>query len=447
MSEIDTSTLEGVQFPSSSTFHFVQEIGRGGMGIVFLAEKDCDGVMDYVVLKTIRSLSAEQIDRLKQEANIATSLRHENIVKTYGLESISYSDLPENIRQAIDNYQFEQGVAGGRKKLSVPSFAQRRAILSGKPVGATGMEHHIAPVRPPVKRLNPVINVVQKQKDPRRLYLLAMDYVEGTDLRTLHHEHLEKFTLIPCPLTAFIISRICRALAYAHEHIVHRDVTPENVLINNQGVAKLTDFGVAVTGAEAFQAFAGKLNYMSPEQVANEHLDGRSDIFSLGLVAYETLSGINLLQTPKGMPLMQQVQYLQAMYQSPFPQLSDVRKDIPEVLSMIVMKMLEVDKNKRYRSAQDAGNDLEQKYLYAAGFGPTNNSLAAYMKIFETGWKIVSVDQLRQLAFMKGRDGRPETKRALALADYTKSGWDWIVQRKGTALYSALATLQAMQKG
>lgn len=444
MSEFDTSYLEGVQFPSSSTFHFVQEIGRGGMGIVFLAEKDCEGVMDYVVLKTIRTLSPEQVDRLKQEANIATSLRHENIVKTYGLESISYSELPENIRQAIDNYQFEQG--GVRKKLSIPSFAQRRAILDGKPVGATGMEHHIAPVRPPVRRLQPVIHVVEKKKDPRRLYLLAMDYVEGTDLRSLHHEHIEKFTLIPCLLTAFIISRICRALAYAHDHIVHRDVTPENVLINNQGVAKLTDFGVAVTGAEAIQLFAGKLNYMSPEQVANEQLDGRSDIFSLGLVAYETLTGINLLQTPKGMPLIQQVQYLNAMFQQPFPPPHEVRKDVPEVLSAIVMKMLAVDRNNRYRNAQDVGNDLEQKYLYAAGFGPTNNSLAAYLKIFEMGWKVVSQDQMRQLAFLKGRDGRIELKRALNLADYTKSGWDWIVQRKGTALYSALATLQAMSK-
>ncbi len=444
MSEIDTSSLEGVQFPSSSNFHFVQEIGRGGMGIVFLAEKDCEGVMDYVVLKTIRTLSPEQVDRLKQEANIATSLRHENIVKTYGLESISYSELPENIRQAIDNYQFEQG--GVRKKLSIPSFAQRRAILDGKPVGATGMEHHIAPVRPPVRRLQPVIHVMEKKKDPRRLYLLAMDYVEGTDLRSLHHEHIEKFTLIPCPLTAFIISRICRALAYAHDHIVHRDVTPENVLINNQGVAKLTDFGVAVTGAEAIQLFAGKLNYMSPEQVANEQLDGRSDIFSLGLVAYETLTGINLLQTPKGMPLIQQVQYLNAMFQQPFPPAHEVRKDVPEVLSAIVMKMLAVDRNQRYRNAQDVGNDLEQKYLYAAGFGPTNNSLAAYLKIFEMGWKVVSQDQMRQLAFLKGRDGRIELKRPLALADYTKAGWDWIVQRKGTALYSALATLQAMSK-
>lgn len=444
MSEIDTSSLEGLQFPSSSTYHFVQEIGRGGMGIVFLAEKDCEGVMDYVVLKTIRNLSQEQTDRLKQEANIATSLRHENIVKTYGLESIAYSELPENIRQVIDNYHFEVGSV--RKKLSVPSFAQRRAILEGKPVGATGMEHHIAPVRPPVRRLQPVIHVVEKKKDPRRLYLLAMDYVEGTDLRSLHHEHLEKFTLIPCPLTAFVISRICRALAYAHEHIVHRDVTPENVLINNQGVAKLTDFGVAVTGAEAIQLFAGKLNYMSPEQVANEQLDGRSDIFSLGLVAYEILTGINLLQTPVGMPLLQQIQYLQASFQQPFPAPHEVRKDIPEVLSAIVMKMLKVDKNQRYRSAQDVGNDLEQKYLYAAGFGPTNNSLAAYMRIFDLGWKVVSQDQMRQLAFLKGKDGRIELKRPLQLADYTKAGWDWIVQRKGTALYSALAALQQMGK-
>ncbi|MEK7466738.1 MAG: serine/threonine-protein kinase [Planctomycetota bacterium] len=446
MSEIDTSSLEGVQFQSSSSFHFVQEIGRGGMGIVFLAEKDCEGVMDYVVLKTIRTLSPEQVERLKTEANIATSLRHENIVKTYGLESISYSDLPENIKQAIDNYQFEQS-GGVRKKLSVPSFAQRRSILEGKPVGATGMERNIAPVRPPVRRLQPVHHVVEKKKDPRRLYLLAMDYVEGTDLRTLHHEHIEKFTLMPCLLTAFVISRMCRALAYAHDHIVHRDVTPENVLINNQGVAKLTDFGVAVTGAEAIQLFAGKLNYMSPEQVANEPLDGRSDIWSLGLVAYETLTGINLLQTPKGMPLLQQVQYLNAMFQQPFPPPIEVRRDIPEVLSNIVMKMLAADKNQRYRNAQDAGNDLEQKYLYAAGFGPTNNSLAAYMKIFEMGWKIVSQDQMRQLAFLKGRDGRIELKRPLALADYTKAGWEWIVQRKGTALYSALATLQAMSKG
>jgi serine/threonine protein kinase len=444
MSEIDTSSLEGIQFPSSSTYHLVSEIGRGGMGIVFLAEKDCEGVMDYVVLKTIRSLSEDQIDRLKREANIAAGLRHENIVKTYGLESICYSDLPENVRQALDNLSFEQGSV--RRRLSIPSFAQRRAILEGKPVGATGMEQSIVPVRPPVKRLGHFTPVVAAKKDPRRLYMLAMDYVEGTDLRTLHQEHLDKFTLIPCHLAAFVISRMCRALHYAHEHIVHRDVTPENILINNQGVAKLTDFGVAVTGAEGIRMFAGKLNYMSPEQVRNEELDGRSDLFSLGLVSYEVLTGINLLQTPRGLPLQQQITYILAAMEQHFPPPHEVRRDVPEVLSAIVMRMLEPDRAKRYRTAGEVGNDLEQKFLYAAGFGPTNLSLAGYLKIFEMGWKVVSQDQMRQLAFLKGKDGRIEVKRPLALTDYTKTGWDWIVQRKGTALYSALATLQQMQK-
>ncbi|NUN48083.1 MAG: serine/threonine protein kinase [Candidatus Brocadiae bacterium] len=444
MSEIDAGSLEGLQFHSSSTYHFVHEIGRGGMGIVYLAEKDCEGVTDYVVLKTIRQLSKEQEDRLKHEANIAAGLRHENIVKTYGLESIPYMELPEKIREALDNLSFDSAKAAQR--VSIPSFAQRRAMLDGRPVGQTGMEKPVVPLRPPVRRLQPVVHVMPKKQDPRKLYLLAMDYVEGTDLRSFHMEHLDKFTLIPPPLTAFIISRICRALAYAHDHIVHRDVTPENILVNNQGVAKLTDFGVAVTGKEALQMFAGKLNYMSPEQVRQQELDGRSDLFSLGLVAYEVLTGINLLSTPRGMPLMQQIQYLVASFDTPFPPAHEVRKDIPEVLSNIVMKMLAIDRDKRYRNAQEVGNDLEMKYLYAAGFGPTNNSLASYMKIFDMGWKLVSQDQMRQLAFLKGRDGRIELKRELRLGDFTKTAWEWIKERKGTALYSALAQLQQMTK-
>ncbi|MBI2921786.1 MAG: serine/threonine protein kinase [Planctomycetes bacterium] len=446
--ELDLGSLEGLEFHSSSSYRFVQEIGRGGMGIVFLAEKDCEGVIDYVVLKTIRTLSKEQEERLKNEANIAASLRHENIVKTYGLESIGYSELPESLQTAINGLSFEtERGEGGNRRVRVPSFAQRRAILEGKPVGQTGMFDKVVPVRPPVKRLGHVTHVVPVKKDPRKLFLLAMDYIEGTDLRAFHREHITKHTLVPAALGGFIISRVCRALSYAHEHIVHRDISPENVLINTQGVAKLTDFGVAVSGAEAIQAFAGKLNYMSPEQVRSEELDGRSDIFGLGLVAYEVLTGINLLQTPKGIPLAQQVAYIEGMFRQPFPPPHEVRKDVPDVLSAIVMKMLEVDKNRRYRRAEDVGNDLEQKYLYAAGFGPTNNSLAAYMKVFDMDWKIVSQDQMRQLAFLKNAQGRPELKRPVALTDYTKTGWDWIVQRKGTALYTALAQLQAAQKG
>ena len=86
--------LSGLKFGSSSNYTILSEIGRGGMGIVFLAEKDSEGVVDLVALKTIRTKSADQEKRLREEANIATGLRHENIVKTYGLESIPYSQNP-----------------------------------------------------------------------------------------------------------------------------------------------------------------------------------------------------------------------------------------------------------------------------------------------------------------------------------------------------------------
>src|SRR5258706_11867263 len=99
--------LSGLKFTSSSTYTVVGEIGRGGMGIVLLAEKNSEGVADLVALKTIRTKSADQELRLKQEANIATGLRHENIVKTYGLEAIPYSQLPPEFLQEFDKLSFE----------------------------------------------------------------------------------------------------------------------------------------------------------------------------------------------------------------------------------------------------------------------------------------------------------------------------------------------------
>ena len=97
--------LSGLKFNSSSNYSILSEIGRGGMGIVLLAEKDCEGVADLVALKTIRTKSADHEKRLKEEANLATGLRHENIVKTYGLESIPYSQLPpEFLREYASRY-------------------------------------------------------------------------------------------------------------------------------------------------------------------------------------------------------------------------------------------------------------------------------------------------------------------------------------------------------
>ena len=82
------SSLADLSFQSGSAFTFVEEIGSGGMGIVYLATKHCEGVNDLVVLKTIRTITNRQVEALKAEANIAAALRHENIVRTYGMEAI-----------------------------------------------------------------------------------------------------------------------------------------------------------------------------------------------------------------------------------------------------------------------------------------------------------------------------------------------------------------------
>jgi serine/threonine protein kinase len=383
------SELEGVAFSSSSSYTIIEEIGRGGMGIVFLAEKDAEGVVDEVVLKTIKTLSPEHEEKLKREANIATRLRHENIVKTYGLESIPYGELPEGFRKEIDALDPEQA------RRAAPRLLQARGDMRRQ------------------LRLRRLEAMQRARRDERRLYLMVMDYIEGTDLRTLHQEHLRRRRLLPCPLAAFIVSRMCRALSYAHRTIIHRDVTPENILINQQGVAKLSDFGVAADAASSTTQITGKLGYMSPEQLAGRPIDARSDIYSLGAVLYQTITGVPLQPPPPGQPLMRQLEAVRALAaREPAPP-SAVRPDVPEVLSKICMQMIARDPHMRLLRAEDAGDLLEQKYLYAGGFGPTNNSLAAYLRLFEREFKDPTADELRQLAFLKGGDGKLHIQRKL----------------------------------
>ena len=366
--------LSGLKFHSSSGYTVVCEIGRGGMGIVLLAEKNSEGVVDLVALKTIRAKSAEHEAHLKREANVATGLRHENIVKTYGLEAIPYAQLPQDFLKEFDSLSFES--ARRAERLERPA-GDRRGTFRLQPGGA----------------------------DARRLLLMVMDYIEGTDIRAFHNDHVKRDLLLPVPLAAFIVSRVARALAYAHQTIVHRDISPENLLVNTQGVVKLSDFGVAVS--ENAGGVTGKIPYLSPEQIFGQAVDARTDLYSLGLVLYMLLTGIPLQRSPARLPIQERVDFVRRLLGKPFPTAAAVRPDVPAPVSEICAKMLERDPARRYADAEEVVRDLEQRYLYAKGFGPTNNSMQAYLEIFDAQFREMSKEQLRQLPFLNGELKRP----------------------------------------
>ena len=134
-----------------------------------------------------------------------------------------------------------------------------------------------------------------------------MEYVHGENLRRILQRAEERSQPLPPDACAAIIAKTCAALEHAHRktdergrllHIVHRDVSPQNVLVSFEGEVKVVDFGIAKAVAENPEAtrgvIKGKLAYLSPEQVMGENLDGRSDLFAAGVVLYELLVGKRL---------------------------------------------------------------------------------------------------------------------------------------------------------
>ncbi|MCR4316540.1 MAG: serine/threonine protein kinase [Planctomycetes bacterium] len=416
-------SLEAMTFPSSSTYTIIEELGRGGMGVVYLAEKNCEGVLDYVVLKSILTVNETNVKRLRQEANVATMLRHENIVKTYGLESIPLSMLPRSLAQSMD--EKHSGATVQRTK----DFKRRK-------LEAPGGKHS-------ARRSDSGLGAINDSG--KKMYMMAMDFIDGADLDNILRAHFDRGLLMPPQLAAFAISRICRALAYAHEWIVHRDISPENILINNQGVAKLTDFGIAVAADDADQGFAGKLHFMAPEQLGREQVDGRADMFALGLVAYQAVTGIPVYVLKGGLDFKGMVEYVKQQMSNDIVPPHMVREDVPKELSKIIMRMLAMDKKQRFSDMHECSAEIEGGYLYAKGFGPTNNSLMAYIDIFEHQFQKYTNDQLRNLTFLKNAEGKIQLKRKLKWDDYSKLGKKMILGQKGTNsnIYRAIAKLNA----
>lgn len=219
-------------------------------------------------------------------------------------------------------------------------------------------------------------------------FYIAMEYVHGVNLRDLMSRHAELGTKIPSELGAFIISRICRGLEYAHSKtdpegnplfVVHRDINPNNLMIATEGEVKITDFGVAKAAHlmedKEGSVIMGKAPYMSPEQAKGKITDKRSDLFSLGIVMYELLTGESLFNT--GVDAKEIMENVCSM---PIPPPRERNPEIPEDLARIVLKSLERDADKRYADAGKMGYDLEY-FMYHKGYGPTILTLEKHLRL------------------------------------------------------------------
>lgn len=186
-------------------------------------------------------------------------------------------------------------------------------------------------------------------------YYLAMEYVRGASLWDLRKRCREQGTPFPPALAAEIIAQTARGLQYAHAlsdngqriGVVHRDVTPHNVLLSFDGAVKLTDFGIAkaTTTHTAPGMLKGKFAYMSPEQSRGEKVDARTDIFALGIVMWELLTGGRLFDGDSDLAVLRAVQ------ESLIPPPSRMNPEVPTELSDIVMKALARPLEERFQSA------------------------------------------------------------------------------------------------
>jgi len=217
-------------------------------------------------------------------------------------------------------------------------------------------------------------------------YFMVMEFVRGVNLEVFIEKHRSLRRPIPLDLAAFIISRIARGLAYAHQkcdregrhlNIVHRDIGPKNVLLAFEGDVKLTDFGIAkaldLMYNEEGKVIAGKDEYLSPEQANYAVTDARADLFPLGIVLTQLLLGKNLFRA------IDRAQSRRNILMMPIPRFSTLREDIDPKLEAIIQKALTRDREQRYQSAFEMLTDLEM-YLYSDRYGPTNEKLGVYIK-------------------------------------------------------------------
>jgi serine/threonine-protein kinase len=205
-------------------------------------------------------------------------------------------------------------------------------------------------------------------------YYLAMEYIDGPNLRVLNRAMRESDGPVPLAIAARIICLAAEGLHFAHElrdedgrptNLVHRDISPDNVLVSRTGGVKVVDFGIAKASTQPHLTksgvIKGKMAYMPPEQLAREELDRRADIFALGVVLYELVVGSMPFDATSEVSIIQAI-----MGQGPLERVRAHRPDVPPELDAIIARCLEKNRELRYATCLDLQRDLE-RFIQSTG--------------------------------------------------------------------------------
>jgi len=216
-------------------------------------------------------------------------------------------------------------------------------------------------------------------------YFIAMEYLPGKDLRHIFYKALRKGMPLSLEYALYITSQICSGLDYAHKltdlkgkplRIIHRDISPQNILITYEGDVKIVDFGIAkaasLSSVTPDGRLKGKAPYMSPEQAAGEKVDRRSDIFSTGILLYELVTQRRMF-TGEVMEILAKVR--QAEFEAP----EAVRSGLPPKIYEILHRALAKEVDRRYQSCGEMLVDIEE-CMFELSWRPTDRGLAEYMK-------------------------------------------------------------------
>jgi len=274
--------------------------------------------------------------------------------------------VDSRVRERFASYEIYEKLGSGG--LAAVHLARSRAISN--PVALKRLFPHIANVRELVGAFIDEARLAKYLRHPgiarvyefgklRGIYYIAFEFVPGPTLLQLQEHCQEYVGPIPTMVVLEIAYQLCDALDHAHNcrnelglplGIVHRDVSPQNVIVSDTGQVKLIDFGLAKTKQQTVHSQAGvikgKLNYVAPEYLAGK-LDARCDLWALGVVMYELLTGRRLFDAPEQLEILERVRSL------PIPPPSKANPEVPAEVDRIVLTALSRDPQKRWQTAGD----------------------------------------------------------------------------------------------